>query len=174
MFRNLVSRNNNRLSDLIDRLKSEKNEFESCLKNHKNEVDKIYKLEEFEKDKKEMEIYINQFRNLYKDNYYMRSSSNNFKDSYRSGKSFNSSRSIKEYKSDIDYFFRNCKNDNIKIIKTDADNCINDIKIILNLFTTGIQKFEENKDLFEERIEDIKNYSQELWTIHIMMFMSHQ
>ena len=38
----------------------------------------------------------------------------------------------------------------------------NDIKDILSLFTTGIQKFEENKDLFDEGIEDIKNYCQEL------------
>ena len=170
-FRSLVSRNNDELSYFVQKIQSIKNEFESFLTKHKNEVDKICKLEEFEKDKKEMEKNMKKFEKLYKGNYCISASSNISKDSHRflfwTWKTFNSERSLRYYQNDVDKYFKDCRSDNIKRINTDAINCIDDIKKILYLYTTGIQKFEENKDLFDERIEDIRNYTNELFGIKI-------
>ena len=169
-FRYLVNSNNDELWYLFNNMQSIKYEFDSFLKMHKNEVDKICKLEEFEKDKKEIQKKMKKFQNLSKGND-ISASVNIATDSHRflfwKWSTFNSSRSLNYYRDDIDAYFRKCKSDNIRCIRVDANNCISDIKKILHLFTTGIKNFEENKDLFDERIEDIKNFSQELFGIKI-------
>ena len=143
---------------------------ELCLKKHKDEIDNICNLEEFEKNKKEIQKKMEKFKNLNKGND-ISASSNIAPDSHRfqfwKWSTFNSERSLNYYRNDIDAYFRNCKTDFLSSINHDAFNCINDINKILNLFTTGIINFEENKELFDERIEDIKNYSQELFGIKI-------
>ena len=102
------------------------------------------------------------FQKIYEGNS-ISASSNIAEDSHRflfwSWTSFNKSRTVSYYTSDINSYFNNCRNKNLSNIKIDRDNTINDIKVIVEDMKCDISKYENNKMELDNIMEEIEKYS---------------
>ena len=168
-FTSMVYDHKNLFDDLISFVTEKCNELDSFLKEEYHNYINELNLEEMEKSKREFEKNMKNFNNARLNKINNSSSSYTSYDIeyYRpwywvfmkkSKSVYNHSRTISNYQSSINSYFKSGKSNIEKRINDNKNNTINNIEEIYKKFNEEVGGFKDNFNEFQKIVEEIENF----------------
>ena len=157
-FNDIVSRNKKTLDDLLNNAKDEVDKFENFLKEKSDEINEKFNLKEFEKQKEEFIRNMKEFKQANVGNKISDSSSLYFKTKkfFFFFDVFDEEKTVKEYKTTVENFLEDSKNEFIKVLRQNMNKAKSKIKNLFELINGKIENFNGNIEDLKKLVEHIE------------------
>ena len=157
-FNDIVSRNKKTLDDLLNNAKDEVDKFEKFLKEKSDEINEKFNLKEFEKQKEEFIRNMKEFKQANVGNKISGSSSSYIKTKkfFFFFDVFDEEKTVKEYKTTVENFLEDSKNEFIKVLRQNMNKAKSKIKNLFELINGKIENFNGNIEDLKKLVEHIE------------------
>ena len=157
-FNDIVSKNKKTLDDLLDNAKDEVDKFEKFLKEKSDEINEKFNLKEFEKQKEEFIRNMKEFKQANVGNKISGSSSSYIKTKkfFFFFDVFDEEKTVKEYKTTVENFLEDSKNEFIRVLRQNMNKAKSKIKNLFELINGKIENFNGNIEDLKKLVEHIE------------------
>ena len=170
-FEEMVSNNNLLLNQLIEKVKNKSQFFDNYLKEQNEKIINKLKLKELQNDKQKFKEKMEKLEKLNIGNNvssssdsYVTTKTKSYEEGWWIFKStkyttvYEHDETIKKYQEKINNFFKEGKENSIKMIEENKNKIVNNIYDIFNKFNEGISGFKNHINDFEKTVKDVEEY----------------